>query len=109
MNRRDWRYAKLMRNGITHIIREAAKQGFRVDAVRINKHDRKLLRNANPTRSYMIAGVPVEVDEENNFAPYSRQFHLITNQPEGATDMARQMRGIKFPKDLDMDPKDEPE
>jgi hypothetical protein len=90
-----------MKRGIVHIIRESARAGFRVDAIRLNKHDRKILRNANPTRSYMVAGVPLQVDEEGKFAPYSKQFYLITNNPEGGEEMARSIRGVEFPDDFE--------
>jgi hypothetical protein len=100
MNRRDWRYARLMRHGIAHIIRETAKAGFRVDAVKLNKNDRKILRNANPTRSYMICGVPMEVDEEHKYGPYSRKFFLVTNAPKGGGEMMKGIRGVEFPEDF---------
>jgi hypothetical protein len=108
MNKRDWRYARLMRDGITHIIRETARQGFRVDAIRLHKKDRKILRNANPTRSYMLRGVPLEVDDENRLEPYSKQFYLITNAPKGGAEMAKGIRGVEFPEDFEWpEPPDE--
>lgn len=97
MNRRDWRYAQKMKSGITHIIRQAAKAGFRVDSVVLNAHDRKLIRNANPTRSYMVAGVAMEEDQEHRFAPYCKEFVLVTNAPQDGGEMAKEIQGVEFP------------
>jgi hypothetical protein len=97
-----------MRSGIIHIIRQTARQGFRVDAIKLHKNDRKILRNANPTRSYMLAGVPLEVDEEGKHAPYSKQFTLITNAPKGGGEMMKGIQGVEFPEDFEFpEPKDE--
>jgi hypothetical protein len=108
MNKRDWRYARLMRAGISHVIRQTARAGFRVDGIRLNKHDRKILRKANPTGSYMLAGVPLVEDDDGEFAPYSKKFFLITNAPKDGAEMMKDIQGVEFPDDFEWPtPKDD--
>ena len=106
MNKRDWKYARVLGGGIKHAIREMAHAGFRVDRIIVNKQDRKILRNANPTRSYMIAGVPLEADEQGEMEPYSKSFRTITNAPEGGNEMLRGMSGFEIAEDVDIEPRD---